>query len=278
MRCHIDARKDAFTVAFLGLSPARNDTAVSIDPRRVERDDRTMVVDARAMVRPATRRKRVQKAMKQAITDVLLLGVLSLGLGFGMNSVRGSKHIEPAKNYFEKAAGKSGGAPAASNANTAAPSTRPSTSNAPTKVEPVASAPVQAATADAPKPTKKLEHPYQEIQLDEVAKVFKDSGTKQGLNIFVDARKEDLFVEGHIPGALHCDPYDATRHIEAVLQRANGVERVIVYCGGGDCEDSIFLCRELIDAGVPEDAVYLFAGGWKDWSAKQLPVETGGHD
>lgn len=229
-------------------------------------------------MQPATRPERVRKAMKRAIIDVLLLGVLSLGLGFGMNSVRGSKHIDPTKNYFEKAAGKSGGAAAPTNAKALAPSPQPSTPTAPTKLEPVASVPIQAALADAPKPAKKLEHPYQEIQVDEVAKVFKDPGTKQGLNIFVDARKEDLYVEGHIPGALHCDPYDAAQHIDAVIKRANGVERVIVYCGGDDCEDSIFLCRELIDAGVPEDSIYLFPGGWKDWSAKQLPVETGGHD
>lgn len=216
--------------------------------------------------------------MKRAITDILLLGVLSLGLGFGMNSVRGSKHIDPTKNYFEKAAGKSVTIAAPPTAKPVAPSPPLSTPSAPTKVEPAAPALSKATVSETPKPAKKLEHPYQEIELDEVAKVFKDPGTKQGLNIFVDARKEDLFVEGHIPGAMHCDPYDATAHINAVIERANGVERVIVYCGGGDCEDSIFLCRELIDAGVSEDSVYLFPGGWKEWNAKQLPVETGGHD
>jgi rhodanese-related sulfurtransferase len=217
--------------------------------------------------------------MKRAITDVLLLGVLSLGLGFGMNSVRGSKHIDPTKKYFEKSARKSAKADAPETAKPVAPpAPQPLTPTTPARAEPATSVPPKPATGEAPKPPKKLEHPYQEIELDEVAKVFKDPGTKQGLNIFVDARKEDLYVEGHIPGAMHCDPYDAAAHVDAVLARTNGVERVIVYCGGGDCEDSIFLCRELIDAGVPEDSVFLFPGGWKEWNAKQLPVETGGHD
>lgn len=222
--------------------------------------------------------------MKQALIDVIILGLLSIGLGFGMNSVRGSRQIDPTKNYFKKEATRPAATTTAADAKPVTPlPVTPEASSAKTTGEVVVSKPAVAqpanpAPVDSSKPTKKLEHPYQEIHVDEVAKVFNDPGTKQGLNIFVDARKEDLYVEGHIPGAMHCDPYDAAQHIDAVVQRANGVERVIVYCGGGDCEDSIFLCRELIDAGVPEDSIYLFPGGWKDWSARQLPAETGGHD
>jgi len=135
-------------------------------------------------------------------------------------------------------------------------------------------------TPDAPRPptaaqmenTKHLEHDYQEIHFPELVKVFQDPATAQGLNLFVDARKPDLYEEGHIPGAVQCELGDA---IDDVIARANGVERVIVYCGGGDCEDSIFMCRELLDAAVPYDSIFLYPGGWKEWSANQMPTQTG---
>ena len=195
--------------------------------------------------------------MKRIIADVLILGVLSLTLGFGMNAVRGSKRLDPTKNYFEKAASK----PA-----------RPPADPAPEAAPPV------TVESTSPKPAKKLEHDYQEIQFEELSKVFNDPATRQGLNIFVDARKEDLYAEAHIPGAMHCDPYQVGEHIDDVLHRANGVERVIVYCSGGDCEDSIFLCRELINAGIAEDIVYLYPGGIKEWTANDMPVDAGSHD
>ena len=54
-----------------------------------------------------------------------------------------------------------------------------------------------------------------------------------------------------------------------------GALKVIVYCGGGDCEDSVFMCRELLEADVPYDAIHLYVGGWEEWTAKGMPVEEG---
>jgi rhodanese-related sulfurtransferase len=196
-------------------------------------------------------------AIQKTIVELLLLGLLSVGLAFGSNAMRTSRSLKVSKNYFEK------------------------TAQAPVK-------PGEAAKHDVPLPkppaqeqpkvaAKKLEHDYQEISFDEVVDAFNDPATKQGLNVFVDARKHEYYDEGHIPGALNCDPYEAEQTIDEVVAQASGVERVIVYCGGGDCEDSIFLSRELVEAGVPKDTIYLYPGGWTEWSAKKMPVEVG-HD
>jgi 3-mercaptopyruvate sulfurtransferase SseA len=72
---------------------------------------------------------------------------------------------------------------------------------------------------------------------------------------------------------VQCDPYEQERYLPEVLGRTGGAEKVIVYCGGGDCQDSIFMCRDLIMQGVSFDSVYLFEGGWKEWEANQMPVE-----
>lgn len=120
---------------------------------------------------------------------------------------------------------------------------------------------------------KHLKHEYQSISFNEVVAVFNDPLTRQGMNLFVDARNDDNFNEGHIPGAVQCFPFEMHLHIDEVLARANGVDKIIVYCNGGDCEDSIFTCRDLIAAGIPSESVYLYEGGWKEWAAKDMPVE-----
>ncbi len=181
------------------------------------------------------------QALKKTAVELLALGALSVVLALGANAVRKTGSIKVTRNYFPKAV--------------EAPS--PPTTSAVT-----------------PKP-KKLEHEYQEIDFAELVKVFNDPATAQGLNVLVDARKDDDYAEGHIPGATHCYPYEGGPCVQAVVDQASGAERVIVYCGGGDCEDSIYLCRELVAAGVPEDLLLLYPGGWTEWSGKEMPVEQG---
>lgn len=192
------------------------------------------------------------EAVKQAVIEMVLLGLLSTGLAFGVNAVRKEGHIKPTKNYFDKSVPTA----AASTARMQAPSS--------------------GSVSSSPVPKQKhLEHDYQEISLDEVLAVLKDPETARGLNVFIDARKEDDFAEGHIPGAIRCSPYEIEKCINEVLDRAKGADKVVVYCGGGDCEDSIFMCRELVNADVPLEAVRLYPGGWKEWSAHKGPSRNG---
>ena len=122
-------------------------------------------------------------------------------------------------------------------------------------------------------------HHFQVIAFDEVLAVFNHPDTKLGENIFIDARNDDLFEAGHIPGAIQCDHYQLEDYIDEVIDYAYEATKVIVYCNGGDCTDSIYVCRDLVeDWDVPFDAVYLYEGGWKEWQAREQPVEFGlGH-
>ena len=214
------------------------------------------------------------QSLKRALLDLGLLGVLSIAIGFGVNAVRERGAIKPTKNYFDKTAQTSP---------RPKPEIPPPAPNQSTTPPIPGTTPAAADRHDAPKQpktapvenTKHLQHDYQEIDFAEVVKVFQSPATAQGLTLFVDARKSDFYEEGHIPGAVQCDPYDPAAALGVVVARANGVERVIVYCGGGDCEDSIFMCRELLDAAVPYDSIFLYPGGWKEWSANQMPAQTG---
>lgn len=205
------------------------------------------------------------QAFKRVLLDLGLLGVLSIAIGFGANTIRERGAIKPTKNYFDKTTQ----APSRSEGEVPPASPNPPSSkhaNLQTK---------EAVPAAKSRNTKHLQHDYQEIDFVELVKVFQDPATAQGLNLFVDARKPDLYEEGHIPGAVQCDPYEPDDALDHVVARASGVDRVIVYCGGGDCEDSIFMCRELLDASVPYDSIFLYPGGWEEWSANQMPAQTG---
>ncbi len=116
-------------------------------------------------------------------------------------------------------------------------------------------------------------HPYQEIKFADVVDILNDPDTDMGLNVFVDARNPGDYAEGHIPCAIRCDPYEVAACIDDVLEVALAADKVIVYCGGGECEDSIFMCRELVAAGVEFEALYLYAEGWTEWTANEQPVE-----
>ena len=199
-------------------------------------------------------------AVKQTIVEMVLLGLLSTGLAFGVNAMRSEGRIKPTYNYFDKSM------PGASSASVKTPT--------PSPVVMVQSLTGTAKSSPTAPISKHLEHPYNEIGLDEVVAVLKDPGTASGLNVFVDARKEDDFAEGHIPGAIRCFPYEIEKCINNVLDHANGADKVIVYCGGGDCEDSIFMCRALVEASVPFEAIHLYAGGWKEWSAHNESSQT----
>jgi len=194
--------------------------------------------------------------------------VLSIAIGFGVNGIRERGAIKPTKNYFEKT--------------TQAPS-RPKGKLPPASLNPPSSKPANLKTkemvpAAKTENTKRLQHDYQEIDFAELVRVFQEPATAQGLNLFVDARKPDLYEEGHIPGAMQCDPYEPDEALDDIVARANGVERVIVYCGGGDCEDSIFMCRELVEAGVASDSIYLYPGGWKEWTTNEMPTQAGSEE
>ena len=82
----------------------------------------------------------------------------------------------------------------------------------------------------------------------------------------LDSRPEVFHRLGHIPGAISL-PWDRfAAEYPALRERlASGrLAAVIVYCSGGECEDSARLTRLLAAEGVGPLAIY--EGGWEEWS------------
>ncbi len=175
------------------------------------------------------------------MVELFVVAAAAVAIASVANAVRGSGSIEWTKNYFDTGAGL-------------------------ISVE----GPLERL---GPTEAVQPKHPYQEVTFDELVALLDDPNTAAGLNALIDARSDEHYESGHIPGAIQCDPYNIEPYIDDVLAQVMGAETVVIYCGGGDCEDSVFMCRELIEADVPYEAIYLYAGGWKEWTAKNMPVE-----
>jgi rhodanese-related sulfurtransferase len=116
------------------------------------------------------------------------------------------------------------------------------------------------------------------LQLADNAKaigLFQDPRREQGLILFVDARDDEHYHAGHIPGAFQLDHYHPEGYLAAVLPASQAAEQIVVYCKGGSCEDSEQTAIFLRDAGVPKDRLFVYAGGFDEWTAHHLPIETG---
>ncbi|HWH72296.1 MAG TPA: rhodanese-like domain-containing protein, partial [Candidatus Sulfotelmatobacter sp.] len=50
---------------------------------------------------------------------------------------------------------------------------------------------------------------------------------------------------------------------------------IVVYCNGGNCEDSELAATMLRDAGIPKDKLLVYGGGMTEWTTNGLPVELG---
>jgi len=110
---------------------------------------------------------------------------------------------------------------------------------------------------------------------NQVVKLFHDPRTAQGLVLFIDARDDEHFQNGHIPGSYQLDFYRPGPYLPTVLPVCSTAEEIVVYCNGGDCEDSKHTAMFLRDAGVPANKLLVYAGGMEEWTANRMPVETG---
>ena len=109
-----------------------------------------------------------------------------------------------------------------------------------------------------------LQPQIREISIDVAERLFSDSV------LFIDARAEEYYHEGHIPNSICNDDFDSLVYqIEDIITYKNGF---VVYCSDDDCGSSEDLAYQLQDQGFIN--IYLFKGGWKQWTKNNLPMEV----
>lgn len=129
----------------------------------------------------------------------------------------------------------------------------------------------QGAGADAPP-----QHGFQVLTLEDVELYAPYAGPEDPGVVFLDARSEKKFRAGHIPGALLCDHYQQDAWLPKILDRLKAADIVVIYCAGGDCEDSIQLATDLVYRhGLAQNAIAIYEGGWEEWRAEGGAAEEG---
>ena len=108
-----------------------------------------------------------------------------------------------------------------------------------------------------------------------VASLYHDPRFEQELVVFIDSRADKEYQAGHVPGAYQLDHYHIEKYLPGVLPVCLTAERIVLYCNGGECEDSEFAAITLRDAGIPATNMLVYAGGMAEWAANGLPVERG---
>lgn len=96
--------------------------------------------------------------------------------------------------------------------------------------------------------------------------------------LFLDARRSREYADGHVAGARSFPVWESDvvkERVEAlVAEGRDGALPVVLYCSGGDCEDSHMLAQLLFGAGFENLLVY--RDGFPDWVRRGGRVATGG--
>jgi len=189
------------------------------------------------------------------LREAVLVGAIGLGFAFLANQLS-PRGLNPLMNYSP------GRAKASAVARPAiAPSGSPGATNA--------SSPAALLAA------RLKENGLHLLERAEVEKLFHDPRLQQDAIMFVDARDEDDYGKGHIPGAFEFYHYHPDKYLADVLTPCQLAEQIIVYCNGGDCDDSESAALFLRDRGVPAGKLFIYGGGMTEWEAARLPVEMG---
>ncbi|MFT7462259.1 MAG: rhodanese-related sulfurtransferase [Pseudohongiellaceae bacterium] len=94
--------------------------------------------------------------------------------------------------------------------------------------------------------------------------------------VFLDARRAEQYEAGHIPGAWHFDPFYPERYIDTLLPQLASALTIVVYCKGGECDDSESAALYLMNLGAADASrLSIYVGGMEAWTAAELPLEQG---
>lgn len=90
--------------------------------------------------------------------------------------------------------------------------------------------------------------------------------------VFVDSRSREESDAGHIPGALNIPLEESRDRLDGEILPYPPDQILVIYCEGGDCQTSISLAKLIHAQGFRD--IRIFTGGWAEWSAAGLPVES----
>src|SRR5438876_450190 len=97
--------------------------------------------------------------------------------------------------------------------------------------------------------------------------------------LFLDARRTSVYEQGHIAGARpfsvwESDIDDKVRKLfDERGDPAQQAKPIVIYCSGGECEDSHMLAQKLW--GIQFNNIYVYKDGFPDWEKHRGAIHTG---
>jgi rhodanese-related sulfurtransferase len=131
---------------------------------------------------------------------------------------------------------------------------------------PTATAAVDSGKAFPPHPDKAAV----EISPDDVQLLFRRKA------LFLDARRSSVYAEGHIAGARSVPVWESDVDARVKALYEEGLDQqapVVIYCSGGNCEDSHMLAEKLYMVGF--DNLLIYKDGFPDWEKRGLAISKG---
>lgn len=193
--------------------------------------------------------------MRKVLLEGLLVACLGMALSFVANGLS-PRGLSLGRNYF--------------------PHDHPALSPADEFTNPSPARAVAAPTSTAAALASQIrELGFHFADSNEALRLFHDPGRNQNLILFIDARDEEHYRGGHIPGAYEFDRYYPDKYLSDVLPACQLAQQILVYCNGGECEDSKEAASFLAAADVPKEKLFVYGGGITEWSSNGLPIEVG---
>jgi rhodanese-related sulfurtransferase len=85
-----------------------------------------------------------------------------------------------------------------------------------------------------------------------------------GAVLWIDARPEEQFASGHVPGAMLLNEDNWNSLLPPVLAAWSPERKLVVYCSRQSCNASHAVAERLREeAGLKN--VYVLPGGWEEW-------------
>ena len=121
-----------------------------------------------------------------------------------------------------------------------------------------------ATPAATPQPPGQASAEPQSVSLEQAYALF-----TSGKTVFVDARTEKEYGEGHIQGSLNI-PHEHWEDYSALFGKLEN-RPVVTYCSGAECKASVHLADNFTQMGF--SPIYVFFGGWPEWQKAGYPME-----
>ena len=201
----------------------------------------------------------VGRELKRVLLEALVVAAIGLAVALLANMVS-PRGLSLTRNYFPSSGTTHGKIDGIANSNVNA--VVPATNGAGQSAREIVAARLK-------------EKGLQPIDGREATQLFRDPQYELESIVFIDARDDRHYQEGHIPGAYQFDRYYPEKHLPGVLPACLNARNIVVYCTGGNCEDSEFAALTLKEAGVPGEHLSVYVGGMTEWAASGWPVEVG---